>query len=78
MNVMDKVIREYINENFDLFFEVYIVPYLRKNHEKLFPELEKNLCLEHYNTIHKTNLTKNDIKLNPTNCWFCKISKDRP
>lgn len=75
---MDKVIREYINENFDSFFEAYIVPYLRENHKKLFPELEKNLCLEHYNIIHKSNLNENDIELNPTKCWVCNQNKDRP
>ena len=75
---MDKVIRKYISENFDLFFEAYIVPYMIKNRETLFADLEKNLCLEHYNIIRKTNFTEKDIELNPTKCWVCKANKDRP
>lgn len=75
---MDKVIRKYISENFDLFFEAYIVPYMIKNRETLFADLEKNLCLEHYNVIHKTNFTEKDIELNPAKCWVCKANKDRP
>lgn len=75
---MDKVIRKYISENFDLFFEAYIVPYMIKNRETLFADLENNLCLEHYNVIHKTNFIENDIELNPAECWVCKHIKDRP
>ncbi len=74
---MDKIIKEYITENFDLFFEAYIVPYMIKNRETLFPDIEQNLCLEHYNNIHKTNLMENNIELNPTQCWVCKHTKDR-
>lgn len=74
---MDKVLKEYINENFDLFFEAYIVPYMIKNRETLFADLEKNLCLEHYNIIHKMNFSENDIELNSTKCWICKANKDR-
>lgn len=75
---MDKFMKNFIDENFELFFEVCLVPYMRKNYKRLSPELDKNLCLEHYNSIHNTNLTENDIELNPTECWFCKIIKDRP
>lgn len=74
---MEKVIKDFINENFETYFEAFIVPYMRKNYKTLFPELDKNLCLEHYNTIHKTNLIENDIELNLTDCWVCKAIKDR-
>lgn len=75
---MENIIKEFISEHFDTFFEAYLVPYMRKNRKTLFADIEKNLCLEHYNIIHKTNFTENDIELNPTKCWVCKANKDRP
>ncbi len=78
MDNMDKVIKDFINEYFDTCFEAFIAPHMRKNCGTLFPELEKSLCLEHYNIIHKTNLNENDIELNSTECWVCKQIKDRP
>lgn len=75
---MDDIIKKFINEHFETYFEACIVPYIRKHHREIFPNLDKNLCLEHYNIIHKTNLTENDIELNPTKCWVCKRTKDRP
>ena len=74
---MDEFMKNFIKEYSDIFFDEFIVSYIRKNGEKLFPELEKNLCLEHYNTIHKTNLNENDTELNPIECWVCKAIKDR-
>lgn len=53
--------------------------YLLKKHRELFiADIDKNLCLEHYNILHKSNLTENNIVLKPTKCWFCKQIKDRP
>lgn len=75
---MQKVMNKFINEYFDIYFNECIVPYMRKNYKNLFPDIEKNLCLEHYNTIHKMNFTENDIELNSTKCWVCKTKKDRP
>ncbi len=75
---MENIIKEFVSEHFDAFFEAYLVPYMRKNRKTLFADIEKNLCLEHYNIIHKTNFTENDIELNPTKCWVCKANKDRP
>ena len=55
------------------------IEYLLKKYGKmLFPELEKNLCIEHYNDLHKTNFTEKDIELNQSECWLCKEIKDRP
>ncbi|MBQ5677749.1 MAG: hypothetical protein IIV47_02670 [Clostridia bacterium] len=61
----------------DEYFEEYLIPLMRKYREVIFEDLEKNLCLEHYNVIHKTNFTEKDIELNPTKCWVCKHIKDR-
>ena len=58
--------------------EERIVYLLRKYKESLIADIDKNLCLEHYNILHKSNLTVNNIVLNPTKCWFCKQIKDRP
>lgn len=53
--------------------------YLLKKYKKFFiADLEQNLCLEHYNILHKSKFTENDIVLNPTKCWVCKQIKDRP
>ena len=42
---MEKVIKDFINENFETYFEAFIVPYMRKNYKTLFPELEKIFVL---------------------------------
>ena len=57
--------------------EERIIELMKKYGKFLFPDLEENLCLEHYNSLHKTNYTENDIVLNQTECWFCKQLKDR-
>ncbi len=75
---MDNFMKNFINEHFDIYFDEFIVPYMRKNYKTLFPDIDKNLCLDHYNFVNKTNLTENDIKLTPSNCWLCKLIKDRP
>ncbi len=75
---MDKIIKKFISEHSNMYFDEFIVPYLRKNYKTLFPDIDKNLCLEHYNAIHQTTLTENNIKLIPTKCWACKANKDRP
>ena len=58
--------------------EERIVYLLRKYKENLIADIDKNLCLEHYNILHKSNLTENNIVLNPAKCWLCKQIKDRP
>ena len=60
------------DEEFETYFEVCIVPYIKRNREKFIGDLNKNLCLEHYNILNKTNLIKNDIELNSSECWVCK------
>lgn len=42
---MEKVIKDFINEHFETYFEAFIVPYMRKNYKTLFPELEKIFVL---------------------------------
>ena len=75
---MEKLINSFMSEHFETYFEVVVAPYMRKHYKRMFPELEKNICLEHYNAIHKTNFNENEIELNPTECWVCKARKDRP
>ncbi len=75
---MKDIIKQMTDEEFEDYFEVCIVPYIKKHHQEIFPDFEKNLCLEHYNIIHKTNFNENDIELNPAECWMCKQIKDRP
>ena len=70
--------RKIPDECWDIYFEEFIVPYIRKHRERIFPEINKNLCLEHYNELNKTNYTEKDIELNQTECWLCKAIKDRP
>ena len=57
--------------------EERIIELIKKHSAFIFSDLEENLCLEHYNSLHKTNYTENDIVLNQTECWFCKQIKDR-
>ena len=57
--------------------EERIIELMKKYGKFLFPDLEENLCLEHYNSLHKTNYTENDIVLNQTKCWLCAQIKDR-
>ncbi|MBQ3524594.1 MAG: hypothetical protein IJA43_09110 [Clostridia bacterium] len=73
---MEEFMKEVIRDHFDLYFEVCIVPYIRRYGKTLFPDLEKNLCFEHYNLLHKTTLSKNEIEPNTEQCWFCKQIKD--
>ena len=57
----------------EMFF--YLV---NKHRNYLIADIEKLLCLEHYNHLNKTSCTEKDIKLKPTECWVCKAIKDRP
>lgn len=59
------------------FTEERIIELMKKYGKFLFPDLEENLCLEHYNYLHKTNFTEKDIHLNQTKCWLCAQIKDR-
>lgn len=56
----------------DIFFDMIVVPNIKKHSKVIFADLEKNICLEHYNELHKTSFTENDIELNQTECWVCK------
>ena len=58
--------------------EERILYLLKKYREFFIADIDKNLCLEHYNFLHKSNFIENDIKSNQTKCWFCKIKTDRP
>ena len=58
--------------------EEKIIELIKKYRDFIFSDIEGNLCLEHYNSLHKTNLTEKDIELNQTECWLCKQIKDRP
>lgn len=52
-----------------------IIAFAKKHRKELFADIENNLCLEHYNTIHKTNLTENDAEFKQSVCYFCKKEK---
>lgn len=52
-----------------------IIYLLKKYKEYFIADLEHNLCLEHYNILHKSNLNGNDVELKPTKCWVCKQQK---
>ena len=58
--------------------EERIIALIKKYKKIIFADYEKNLCIEHYNDLHKTNFTEKDIELNQTDCWLCKELKDRP
>lgn len=58
--------------------EERIIELIKKYKEIIFADCEKNLCIEHYNDLHKTNFTEKDIELNQAECWLCKEIKDRP
>lgn len=73
---MKKIMKEIMRDHFELYFDLFIVPYIRKHRKELFPDLEKNLCLEHYNILHKTTLSEDEVELNPEECWFCKEIKN--
>ena len=74
---MDKVIKKYMIEHSDTLLEAYIAAYIKKNAKKHFPDIDKNLCLEHYNILHKSNFTESDLELNQSECWVCKLIKDK-
>ena len=57
--------------------EERIIELIKKHKEFIFADYEKNLCIEHYNDLHKTNFTEKDIALNQTKCWLCAQIKDR-
>ena len=69
---MKDFIKQMTDAEFEIYFELCIVPYIERNREKFIGDLNKNLCLEHYNMLNKTNFTENDIELNPSECWVCK------
>ena len=71
---MDNIPKEY----WEMYFEAVIAPYIKKHGKRLFPEIEENLCLKHYNSLHKSNFQENDLKLNSPACWVCKQINDRP
>ena len=55
--------------------EERIIELIKKHGKFNFSDLEENLCLEHYNFAHRTNLTENDVVLEKSLCYFCKEEK---
>ncbi len=42
-----------------------------KYREELFGDIERNLCLDHYNTIFKTEYKEGQIEMYNSRCAFC-------
>ncbi len=55
--------------------EEKIIELIKKYRDFIFSDIEGNLCLEHYNFAHRTNLTENDVVLEKSLCYFCKEEK---
>lgn len=46
-----------------------------KYREELFGDIERNLCLDHYNTIFKTEYKEGQIEMYNSRCAFCNEEK---
>ncbi|MBR5246292.1 MAG: hypothetical protein IKV25_02845 [Clostridia bacterium] len=55
--------------------EERIIEIMKKHREFIFGDIEKNLCLEHYNLLNRQNLTKNDVDFRKAYCPFCSKEK---
>ena len=55
--------------------EEQIISIIEKHRDFFLADIEGNLCLEHYNMIHKQNLTENDVVLKISKCFFCGEEK---
>lgn len=46
-----------------------------KYREELFGHIERNLCLEHYNSIFKTEYKEGEVEMHQSRCRFCNEEK---
>lgn len=44
-----------------------------KYREELFGDIEKGLCLKHYNMLFKTDFKEDEVKRDKTQCFLCNI-----
>lgn len=55
--------------------EEQIISIIEKHRDFFLADVEDNLCLMHYNLIHKQNLTEIDVILEKSKCFFCGEEK---
>lgn len=48
-----------------------IIELIKRNRALLLADIENNLCLEHYNLVHRLNLREKDVELQKSVCYFC-------
>ena len=52
-----------------------IIEIINKHRDFFLADIEENLCLEHYNCIHRQKLTEKDVEFKQSICFFCKEEK---
>lgn len=47
-----------------------IIEIINKHRDFFLADIEENLCLEHYNFIHRQKLTEKDVEFRQSVCFF--------
>ncbi len=52
-----------------------IIAIVKRHRDYFLADIEENLCLEHYNLVHKQKLTEKDVEFKKSTCYFCGKEK---